>query len=225
MAQENNDPFVIDIMEPIGADWFGNGMTEKRFAYLLKQAGKDTPVTVRLNSPGGDAFMGISIYNLMREHKAGVTVEIIGLAASAASIIAVGGNQVKMAANATMMIHEPWTISMGNAADMRKTAEMLETINEGLINTYASRIGNDQKKKISKLLADETWLTAKESLELGLVDEITGDAEADAPSAAVLAKFKKVPESILARVTGLSNDMRQKMAHASATVSRIRARA
>lgn len=138
-----------------------------------------TQIILRINSPGGEVFEGISILNMLRAHKANVTAVVDGLAASAASVIAAGCDDVVMSPGTQMMIHSPSTIVWGDAADMRKTADILDGVEASLIEIYTAKAG---EKDWTTLLADETWLTAAAAVEMGLADRIAiipdaGEAE------------------------------------------------
>jgi ATP-dependent Clp protease protease subunit len=137
-------------------------------------------IHVRINSPGGNVFDGLAIANALREHKAHVITHIDGIAASIASVIAVAGDEVLMADNAFFMIHDPWTITMGNSREIRKTADMLDKVATGIIKDYVKR-GTDEKQ-VKQWMADETWFDATEAKDAGFIDTIIGQSEEDAPA-------------------------------------------
>ena len=143
-------------------------------------------VTVHINSPGGDVIAGAEIYSALREHsmngEGSVTVIVTGIAASAASIIAMAGDRILMHPVAYMMIHNPWTVAMGDAKELRKAAKVLDVIAEGLITTYQARTGKD-KEELEKMLANETWMSAATCVEEGFADEIYGAGSNAAASA------------------------------------------
>jgi ATP-dependent Clp protease, protease subunit len=141
------------------------------FNNLMKNVKEDEDINLEINSYGGDVFLGIDLCNTLRGHKGEVTVTITGIAASAASVIAMGADKIRIYDNAQMMIHNAWTIAMGNAKELRKVAEDLESINESVLASYTSRLDEDTAKK---LLDDETYLSAKKAQEYGLVDEVIG---------------------------------------------------
>lgn len=151
--------------------WWGDEVTPKEFADDLKALGDITDLTVRINSGGGDVFAGQAIHNLLKSHKAKVTVYIDGLAASIASVIAMAGDTIIMPRNAMMMIHNPWTIGIGNANDFRKLAEDLDKIRESLIAAYQTKTGMDRDELIA-LMDAETWLTADEAIQYGFADQM-----------------------------------------------------
>lgn len=157
----------ISIYEEIG--FFG--VSAKGFLEELKAVGP-RPITLRINSPGGNVFDGLAIYNRLREHAAGVTVKIDGIAASMASVIAMVGKRVEMADNALLMIHNPAGIVAGGADDMRDTAELLDKVKASLVTAYVRKTGLPEAK-ISKMMDAETYLTASEAESLGFVDAVT----------------------------------------------------
>ncbi len=128
-------------------------------------------LTVWLNSPGGDVFAASQIYSMLKSHKGKVTVKIDGIAASAASVVAMAGDETLIAPTALMMIHDPSTSAMGNKADMEKAIELLEEVKESIINAYETK-SHLSRNKIAKLMSDETWLNAKKAHEMGFVDGI-----------------------------------------------------
>ena len=153
---------VLDIEGPIAEEaWWGDECSSKEFRKALAGIGN---VTVHINSPGGDVMAGAEIYSALREHslngKGRVKVIITALAASAASVVAMAGDEIQISPVAYMMIHNPWTIAMGDAKEMRKTAKTLDEISEGLITAYQQRTGKtrDQlKKMLEKIDASKLW--------------------------------------------------------------------
>lgn len=194
----------LHILEPIGGGFFG-GMSSNRFMSILRGAGDVDEILLHINSPGGVAFEGIAIANLLRQHRARVTVQVDGLAASAASIIAMGADRIVMAEGSMMMIHNSAGFVMGTAADMRAVAGTLTKLDGEMAKIYARRSG-DTAKAMKALMDAETWMTAEEAVEAGLADEVVaapvddGDAapadgdEAEA-WAALAASYKNMPET------------------------------
>lgn len=128
-------------------------------------------LTVWLNSPGGDVFAASQIYSMLKSHKGKVTVKIDGIAASAASVVAMAGDETLIAPTALMMIHDPSTCAMGNKSDMEKAIILLDEVKESIINAYETK-SHLSRNKIAKLMSDETWLNAKKAHEMGFVDGI-----------------------------------------------------
>lgn len=201
------------IYDDIGPEWAGMVSANFVRAELAKHEGK--PVTVRINSPGGFVTEGQAIYNALRRHSDGggkVTVEVDALAASIASYIAMAGDEILIAENAMFMIHKAWTMMAGNADAFRKEAGVLDKFDDTLADTYVARSGAD-KEKIMQLLADETWLTAKESVELGLADAI--GQPLNVAACVKKGRFAKMPD--FKTVEELE---REKARHAREAVSR-----
>lgn len=142
------------------------------FKDALKELKDVKQITVNINSGGGDVFSGVAIHNMLKSHKAHVTVKIDGLAASIASVIAMAGDKVIIPRNAMLMIHNAWTFAVGNANDLRKQAEDLEKVNSVVINSYLDKNPEIDEDKLRSLMDEETWLTAQEAKDLGLVDVI-----------------------------------------------------
>ena len=149
--------------------WYGDEVTPKLFKDELNSGEGD--ITVWINSPGGDVFAAAQIYNMLRDYKGSVTVKIDGLAASAASVIAVAGDTVLMSPVAMMMIHNPATLAIGNAKDMEKAIGMLNEVKESILNAYEDKTGI-KRSRLSKMMDDETWFNAKKAVELGFADKI-----------------------------------------------------
>jgi len=152
------------------------GVTAADFVREFAEIDRDR-ISVHINSPGGEVFDGIAIYEAMRQHDAEVTVYIDSLAASIASVIAMGGDRRIIARNAQMMIHDGHTVVVGDAADLRAQADRLEAVSDNIADIYADRCGGTQKKWRSLMLA-ETWFSAREAVDAGLVDEVSGSSSA-----------------------------------------------
>ncbi|MGJ4851318.1 head maturation protease, ClpP-related [Bacillota bacterium Meth-B3] len=149
--------------------WFADDVTPAAFkAELLAGSG---PITIWLNSPGGDCVAAAQIYNMLMEYPGDVTVKIDGIAASAASVIAMAGTRVLMSPVSTMMIHNPLTVAIGDSEEMRKAIQMLDEYKESIINAYEIKTGLS-RAKLSHLMDAETWMNANKALELGFCDEI-----------------------------------------------------
>ena len=149
--------------------WFDDDVTPALFKSDL-DAGKG-PITVWINSPGGDCFAAAQIYNMLTDYKGKVTVMIDGLAASAASVIAMAGDTVKVSPVSMLMIHNPATMAAGDKNDMQKAIEMLDSVKNSIINAYATKTGLS-RNKLSKLMDDETWMDANMAVQLHFADEI-----------------------------------------------------
>ena len=147
------------------------------------------PITVWINSPGGDCIAASQIYTMLMDYKDDVTVKIDGVAASAASVIAMAGTKVLMAPTALMMIHNPATLAYGDYTDMQKAIEMLDEVKESIINAYEIKT-SQSRAKLSHLMDSETWMNAKKAVELGFADGILEDEKsvADIPAYAFSGK-------------------------------------
>lgn len=156
--------------------WYGDEVTPQLFKDELN-AGSGN-ITVWINSPGGDVFAAAQIYNMLRDYKGSVTVKIDGIAASAASVIAMAGNTVCVSPVAMMMIHNPATMAMGEAKDMQKAIVMLNEVKESILNAYESKTGLT-RARLSHMMDDETWFNAKKAVELGFADKILFDSDED----------------------------------------------
>lgn len=192
-----DDAAEIYIYGVIGGDWFGEGITAKMVADDLKALGKVKTIDARINSEGGDVFQGKAIYSLLVENKAKITVKIDGLAASAASFIAMAGDDIEIAEGAFVMIHDAYGVSFGRAEDMRKYADILDMVNESIIDVYAART-EQSKDKIKKWMSDETWFTAKEAISNGFADTMTENLKV-AASVSHPDRFKHLPSVLLPR--------------------------
>ena len=165
--------------------WFGDEVTPGLFRDELQSCEGD--ITVWINSPGGDVFAAAQIYNMLMEYPGNVDVRIDGIAASAASVIAMAGNKVSMSPVAMMMIHNPMTVAMGDKKVMQQAIDMLDEIKESIINAYELKTGQS-RTKIAHMMDAETWFNAKKAVELGFADDILYAGDSDK---------KDVPEAVL----------------------------
>jgi len=169
-AASAGETATIQIFDQIGEDWFGgNGLSGKQFSDVLAEVGNG-PLLVEINSPGGNVWDGLSIYNQLRGRKAPVTTRVVGIAASIASIIALAGDKVEMADAALMMIHDPSGMASGTSEDMRKMADALDQHAEVLVGVYAKKTGRSTES-IRAAMKAETWFTTAEAIQFGLVDK------------------------------------------------------
>ena len=175
------EPRALEIYGPIASEsWFDDDVTPQMFRDELFAGEGD--IVLYLNSPGGDGIAASQIYTMLREYKGCVTVKIDGLAASAASVIAMAGNSVLMAPTGMMMIHNPMTAAFGSKDEMEKAIDLLEEVKESIINAYELKTGLT-RAKISHLMDCETWMNAKRAIELGFADGmIGGDVTAEMPA-------------------------------------------
>ena len=181
------------IYDEIGA----YGVTAKGFLAELGALSDDAPIDLRLNSPGGSVFDAVAIYNALNRHAGDITVWIDGIAASAASYIAMAGDTVVMPGNAFLMIHDPSGLVMGTADDMRSMAEALDKVKSSLVQGYAAR-STKPSDEIAALMAAETWLDASDALDLGFADRIAEPVKLAA--AFDITRFRNAPPSLVAAV-------------------------
>ena len=164
---------VLEINGEIASEsWFDDDVTPKLFKdELMSGSG---PITIWLNSPGGDCIAASQIYSMLMDYAGEVTIKIDGIAASAASVIAMAGTKVLMAPTALMMIHNPMTMAWGDKSEMTKAIEMLDEVKESIVNAYEIKTGMS-RAKISHLMDSETWMNANKAIELGFADDILTD--------------------------------------------------
>lgn len=187
----------ILIYEQIGKNWWdGSGVGAKDFITDLNGLDVDD-IDIRINSLGGSVFEGTAIYNGLKAHKANIHVKIDGIAASIASVIAMAGDDIEIPENGMIMIHDPWMYAGGNADDMRAAADMLDKVKVGILSAYRGKTGKEDSA-LAEMMSAETWMTAKEAIEHGFADKMTGAIEAQANyDQEVLGRFRRVPGSLL----------------------------
>ncbi|HEY8947391.1 MAG TPA: head maturation protease, ClpP-related [Rhizomicrobium sp.] len=186
---------TISIFSEIGGD---TGVTVAGMSDALKQAGS-RDVTVQINSPGGDYFEGVGIYNLLRAHTGKVTAQILGIAASAASIIAMAADRVEMARNGELMIHRAWTLAVGNSELMREAATMLDRVDAAAVGVYAERSGQ-KANRVRELMVAETWMTSEEAIAGGFADALLAADALPAPKLAATPRSRREFEKALAQL-------------------------
>lgn len=191
-ASDEGDSTSADvyIYDQIGESWWGGGISAKRFAKEIDELDVDT-IRLYVNSPGGAAWEGVTIMNALRRHRARVEVTVDGLAASAASVVAMAGDHITMNRGSMLMIHDAWGFAMGNATDMQETAGILDKLSDSLADTYASRTPQD-RAYWRDLMKAETWYSAEEAVEAGLADDWADAPEQETAAAAArfdLSKF------------------------------------
>ena len=176
----------------IGESMWGDSVTASSVKNMLDRMDQGD-LTVRINSPGGSVFDGFAIYNMIRQRDGKTTVYVDGLAASAASVIAMAGDDVVMGQASMLMIHDPYTMSVGGSEDMRKTADMLDKIKESIVAAYESR-SEQGAEIISEMMTDETWFTADESVSMGFANRV----EAGKATVSNLSRpwINKMPETV-----------------------------
>ena len=196
---EGNEERVLELNGTIAEEsWFDDDVTPKMFRKELFSGSGD--VTVRINSPGGDCVAASQIYTMLMDYKGNVTVEIDGIAASAASVIAMAGTKVLMAPTALIMIHNPATVAFGDHEDMKKAIDMLSEVKESIINAYEIKTGQS-RAKLSHLMDAETWMNANKAIELGFADGILTDGKTGEEVPAYAFSGKAVQQALVNKIT------------------------
>ena len=205
VRNENDESRTLFLNGEISDEtWYGDEVTPKMFKEELQDGEGD--ITVWINSPGGDVFAAAQIYNMLMDYKGNVTVKIDGLAASAASVIAMAGTEVQMSPVAMMMIHNPATIAIGDSSEMKKAIDMLDEVKESIMNAYEIKTGLS-RSRISHLMDAESWFNAKKAVELGFADkllfskeETEGEEEKELEMEAVMFSRKAVTNSLMSKL-------------------------
>lgn len=212
LAAGESDDNTITLFEVIGEDWWtGGGVTAKRISSALRSIG-NKDVTVKINSPGGDMFEGIAIYNLLRSHPAKVTVEVLGWAASAASIIAMAGDEIRMGLGSFMMIHNAWGVVIGNRHDMRASADLFDGFDGAIVDIYEARTGM-KRTEIEALMDAETFMGPSDAVKNGFADIVDDGIEAKTADAKNMDRglmARRQTEAALAKA-GFSRDKRSEL--------------
>ena len=170
--------------------WFSDDITPAMFKEELFAG--NGPITIHLNSPGGDCIAASQIYTMLMDYKGDVTIQIDGMAASAASVIAMAGTHVTMSPTSLMMIHNPFTMAMGDTEEMRKAIQLLDEVKESIINAYQIKTGLS-RAKISHLMDSETWMNALKAKEMGFCDEVLYTGAEDLPENVAGFAFERKP--------------------------------
>lgn len=205
----------LDLFGNVGNSFWEDGFDEKSFSEAMKDLGEEQALDVYINSPGGSVYTGISILNLLKKRKGAVCIYVVGLAASAATLITSAPNaKVVMPTGSMMMVHLPSVGTYGDKNDLKKSVEVLEKIEKSVINIYAEKTGLDEKE-ISKMLENETWMTAEEAVEKGFADEVDSSIEVTNSItdkvvmfngiSSPISLFKNAPEKILNKLTHVGN--------------------
>lgn len=205
--EEDSDERILMLNGHISTEtWLGDDVTPEIFRDELNSGTGN--VTVWINSPGGDCFAAAQIYNMLMEYRGNVDVRIDGIAASAASVIAMAGNTVSISPVGMMMIHNPATISIGDEQEMKRAIDRLSEIKESIINAYELKTGLP-RKQLSNLMNAESWFNAKKAKELGFVDGILyGDKEDEDKAEGMIFSSVAVTNSLLDKLRPEKEDTR-----------------
>lgn len=198
-ADDSKSADIFIYGDIVSYQWDETDTSASSFKQDLDALGDVSTINLHINSPGGSVFEGIAIHNMLKRHQAKIDVYVDALAASIASVIAMAGDTIYMPKNSMLMIHNPWTIAMGNAAELRKVADDLDRIANSSKQTYLQKAGDKlTEEKLQEMLDAETWLSADEALEYGLCDVVE---EANQMAASInfdlLQKYKNVPENLI----------------------------
>lgn len=186
---------VLEIYGTIAEEsWFDDDVTPQQFKNELLAG--NGPVTVWINSPGGDCIAASQIYTMLMNYKGAITIKIDGIAASAASVIAMAGTKVLMAPTSLFMIHNPMTFAMGDSSDMQKAKAMLDEVKEAIINAYELKSGL-ARNKLSRLMDEETWMNANRAIELKFADGILEDEKKGAKDSLAFDFSRKCQNQML----------------------------
>jgi|SRR5579859_3137256 len=198
MTAKAADTLEIYLYDEIGDSGWGDGTTAKQFAQDLKDAGAVKNILMRVNSPGGSVFDGITIFNTLLAHGAKITAQVDGLAASITSCIIMAASEISMCENAMMMVHNPHAFIGGDSNDLRKLAETMDKVKGSMILAY-QRHTKMSAEEIGSLMSAETWMTATEACNKGFAESVL-NADAVPLAAIDISKFKSVPAAIAARL-------------------------
>lgn len=194
----NNDR-VLELYGTIAEEsWFDDDITPKMFRDELFSGSGN--IIIWINSPGGDCIAASQIYSMLMDYKGEVTVKIDGIAASAASVIAMAGTKVLMAPTALLMIHNPATMAFGDHAEMQKAIEMLSEVKESIINAYEIKTGLS-RAKLSHLMDAETWMNANKAIELGFADDVLTDEKKNINTSAFAFSRRNVTNALLNKIS------------------------
>jgi ATP-dependent Clp protease protease subunit len=194
---QDSDNRILELNGTIAEEsWLDDDITPEEFRSELERGRGN--ITVLINSPGGDCVAASRIYAMLKDYDGEVTVRIDGLAASAASVIAMAGDTVQMAPAALMMIHNPSTVAWGDHVDMERAVGMLNEVKESIINAYELRTGLS-RTVLSHMMDDETWMNAKKAVEMGFADEMLGESEDEAYVFAVSSVARNFTNKISAK--------------------------
>lgn len=199
MSADGSDSADIFIYgDIVSYKWDETDTTAASFKQDLDALGDVNTINLYINSPGGNVFEGVAIHNMLKRHKAKINVYVDALAASIASVIAMAGDTIHMPKNSMLMIHNPWTLAIGNATELRKVADDLDRIGQSVKQTYLQKAGDKlDDEKLQEMLDAETWLSADEAYEYGLCDVVL---EASQVAASInnewFSRYKNVPKQL-----------------------------
>jgi ATP-dependent Clp protease, protease subunit len=197
-ADGSNSADIFIYGDIVSYQWDETDTTAASFKKDLDALGDVDIINLYINSPGGNVFEGVAIHNMLMRHKAKINVYVDALAASIASVIAMAGDTIYMYKNSMMMIHNPWTLAIGNATELRKVADDLDRIGQSVKQTYLQKAGEKlNEEKLQEMLDAETWLSANEANEYGLCDVVLEESQVAASiSDKWFSRYKNVPKQL-----------------------------
>jgi ATP-dependent protease ClpP protease subunit len=194
-ATEADKVLTLEVYDVIGADFFGEGITASAVSDAIAQAGEHDCIALRINSPGGDAFEGVAIYNLLKNNAKPVNVYVDGLAASAASIVAMSGDTINMGTGSMMMIHPAQGMAMGNAKEVRDFADTLDKVTDSIAEIYVARTKNS-KKSVTEMMDAETWMSGKDAVKNGFATAVSPNNRVENRFDLSAFPYKNVPAEL-----------------------------
>lgn len=211
-SAENGGEVEIEFFGVISEySWWGDEITPELLKNDLKEKAAGRPVTLLVNSPGGEVIAASVIRTILQEYSGKVTADIVGLAASAATVMVTGADHIRMRESALFMIHDPSGLAYGNIDEIKAFITLMTTVKDGIIDTYETKTGMD-REKLAKMMSNETWMTAREAKDYGFIDEVvTGSIKKAQPSAYsagfanCLNSYMHVPESLKNLLSGPVN--------------------
>lgn len=220
--ENENKVRVLSINGTIAEDsWFDDDVTPKLFKEELFS--DDGDVVIWLNSPGGDCIAASQIYSMLMDYPFNITVKIDGIAASAASVIAMAGTKVLLAPTALMMIHNPMTVAFGNHEDMKKAIDMLNQVKESIINAYELKT-NQPRSKLSKLMDSETWMNANKAIELGFADGLLEDSKKTRVEDSYSYSGKNIESKLINKITNKYKKTSQEKVETGVSINELEKR-
>ncbi len=217
MVNKGNSEAEIILYGDIGDSWFG-GITAKEFADDLKALGKVNVINLRINSPGGDVFQGLTIYRLLVDHPAKIVAHIDGLAASIASVIAMAATDIRISEAGFLMVHNAWGVAIGNAEEMRTMASLLDKTTGSIRDVYVARTGNTADA-VRAWMDGETWFSASEAVASGFADTVVDNLRIAARVDLSKHRFANLPTAMSA-ATPNADAVRERVARMKAKMTR-----
>jgi ATP-dependent Clp protease protease subunit len=206
-AESESGEVELEFFGPISEySWWGDEVTPENFKKELYEKGDGKPVTVLVNSPGGEVIAASVIRTILQEYTGKVTADIVGLAASAATVMVTGADHIRMRESALFMIHDPSGLTWGTIEEIKGFIDVLKTVKDSIIDTYQTKT-KMEREKLAKMMTDETWLTAREAKDFGFIDEVVTASLKKATGmmqpgfANCLSNYMHVPDSLIEQIS------------------------